>query len=106
LTDSGYWPDRRSLVSRPSKAELDRLAAEIAVERLVEERGIALSGEDTVKVGACPWCDTVAGLTVDREANTFSCSGCDAGGGPVEWVLAIEACRLLTRSSFCVRGCR
>ena len=67
-----------------SEGERERLAREVAVERLAESRGISLSRSGRALVGACPWCGTVDGLSVDREANTYTCS-CGQSGGPVEW---------------------
>lgn len=80
-------------MARISKAQVEQLAREVSVERLVEERGIALVSEGAGLVGACPWCDADSGLRIDRAANTFLCS-CGKTGGPVEWVVAIEGVSL------------
>jgi DNA primase len=77
-------------VRRVSPEEMNRLAAEVAVERLVEDRGIALARDPDGLVGACPLCDDADGLVVDGAENTWSCRACGEGGGPVGWVMATE----------------
>ncbi len=75
-------------MGRVSPGELERLAVEVAVQRLVEDRGIALTAREGRLVGICPLCDDIEGLVVDPKANCWSCRGCGEGGGPVQWVMA------------------
>jgi len=56
LLDRGR--EKEPLVGRVSQEQIDRLAAQISIERLVEERGIAMASEGPGLVGVCPWCDT------------------------------------------------
>lgn len=71
-------------------AVVARLRDEVSVQRLVEGAGVALVERRGKLTGGCPWCGTVKALSVDRAANTWACSGCDAKGGPVEWVMRAE----------------
>ncbi len=66
----------------------DRFAEEIAVERLVEARGVGLAREGDELVGLCVLCEAGEGLRIHRKANRWSCRSCGEGGGPVEWVMA------------------
>lgn len=66
----------------------DRFAEEVAVERLVEARGVGLAREGDELVGLCVLCEAGEGLRIDQKANTWSCRSCGEGGGPVEWVMA------------------
>ncbi len=71
-------------------AVVARLRDEVSVQRLVEGAGIALATRRGKLAGACPWCGAVKALAVEPAANTWACSGCDAKGGPVEWVMRAE----------------
>jgi DNA primase catalytic core len=78
-------------MARIPDAELERLKAEVSVERLVEASGIALvkSGKD--RLGKCPFHeDREASLAVTPEKNLFHCFGCGAAGGPIDWVMRTE----------------
>jgi hypothetical protein len=78
-------------VSERSESHVERLGSEVGVERLAESRGVGLApGVDGMLVGACPLCSVDGALVVERAANTWGCSGCGEGGGPVEWVMATE----------------
>ena len=78
-------------MARIPDADLERLKAEVSVERLVEASGIALvkSGKD--RLGKCPFHeDREASLAVTPEKNLFHCFGCGAAGGPIDWVMRME----------------
>ena len=78
-------------MARIPDAELERLKAEVSVERLVEASGITLvkSGKD--RLGKCPFHeDREASLAVTPEKNLFHCFGCGAAGGPIDWVMRTE----------------
>lgn len=75
-------------MARIPDAELERLKAEVSVERLVEAAGIALvkSGKD--RIGKCPFHeDGEPSLIVTPAKNLFHCFGCGTGGGPIDWVM-------------------
>jgi hypothetical protein len=71
-------------------AVVARLRDEVSVQRLVEGAGIALATRRGKLMGPCPWCGSAKALMVEPAANTWACSGCDAKGGPVEWVMRAE----------------
>lgn len=74
----------------PSKAEIERLSDEVAVERLAEGKGVRLSREGRTLNGACPFHEAEAPLLeIDPKTNGWSCAlGCQ--GGPLEWVAKAE----------------
>ena len=81
-------------MARIGKAEVDRLNAEVAVQRLAESRGLELAEQTNGDLtGACPWWGTVGALVIDAE-NGWACSSCAKGGGAVEWVMATEGVSL------------
>lgn len=75
-------------MARIPDAELERLKAEVSVERLVETSGIALTKTGKDLVGKCPFHeDGEASLIVTPAKNLFHCFGCGTGGGPIDWVM-------------------
>ena len=75
-------------MARISDAELERLKAEISVERLVEAAGVELTKNGKDRLGKCPFHeDREASLVVTPEKNLFHCFGCGAAGGPIDWVI-------------------
>ena len=78
-------------MARIPDAELERLKAEVSVERLVEASGITLTKNGKDRVGKCPFHeDSEASLIVTPAKNLFHCFGCGAGGGPVDWVMRTQ----------------
>ncbi len=75
-------------MARIPEAELERLKAEISVERLVEASGIKLAKSGKDRLGKCPFHeDGEASLVVTPAKNLFHCFGCGAAGGPIDWVM-------------------
>ncbi len=73
-------------------AELERLKAEVSVERLVEASGIALTKSGANRMGVCPFHeDREASLVVTPSKNLWHCFGCGAAGGPIDWVMKSQA---------------
>lgn len=71
--------------------ELERLKAEVSLVRLVEASGLKLTRRGAEWVGCCPFHeDAKPSLSVSPEKNLFHCFGCDAGGGPIDWVMKRE----------------
>jgi DNA primase len=68
--------------------ELERLKAEISVERLVEASGVMLKRGGKDLLGRCPFHeDAEASLVVTPAKNLWHCFGCQVGGGPIDWVM-------------------
>ena len=79
-------------MARIPDAELERLKAEISVERLVEASGITLSKSGKDRLGKCPFHeDREASLVVTPSKNLFHCFGCGTGGGPIDWVMRTQS---------------
>jgi DNA primase catalytic core len=75
-------------MARIPDAELDRLKADVSVERLVEASGIVLTKSNKDRLGKCPFHeDREASLVVSPGVNLFHCFGCGAAGGPIDWVI-------------------
>ena len=75
-------------MARIPDAELERLKAEVSVERLVEAAGIALTKSGANRMGVCPFHeDREASLVVTPSKNLWHCFGCGAAGGPIDWVM-------------------
>ena len=78
-------------MARIPDAELERLKAEISVERLVEASGIELAKSGKDRTGKCPFHeDSEASLIVTPAKNLFHCFGCGAAGGPIDWVMRMQ----------------
>jgi len=70
---------------------LERLKAEVSVERLVEAAGIELTKNGKDRLGKCPFhADREASLVVTPAKNLFHCFGCGAAGGPIDWTMRIQ----------------
>jgi len=79
-------------MARIPDAELERLKAEVSVERLVVASGIELTRSGKDRTGKCPFHeDGEASLIVTPAKNLFHCFGCGAAGGPIDWVMRKEA---------------
>ena len=75
-------------MARIPETEIERLKTEIAVERLVEASGVSLKRAGKDLLGCCPFHDdTEASLVVTPAKNLWHCFGCQAGGGPIDWVM-------------------
>ena len=75
-------------MARIPEAELERLKAEISVERLVEASGISLKRAGKDLLGRCPFHeDQEASLVVTPAKNLWHCFACQIGGGPIDWMM-------------------
>ncbi len=72
--------------------QLDRLKAEIAVERLAESMGVVLKRHGKDLLGLCPFHDDrEPSLVISPEQNLWHCLGaCQAGGSVIDWVMRSE----------------
>jgi len=75
-------------MARIPAEELERLKAEIAVERLVESAGIELKAAGKDLLGRCPFHDDrEASLVITPAKNLWHCFSCQIGGGPIDWMM-------------------
>ena len=87
-------------MARIPAEELERLKAEVPVERLVAAAGVELKAAGKDLLGRCPFHeDREASLVVTPAKNLWHCFGCQIGGGSIDWVIKSRACRSATRSS-------
>jgi len=98
-------------MARIPTEELERLKAEIAVERLVESAGIELKAAGKDLLGRCPFHDDrEASLVITPAKNLWHCFSCQIGGGPIDWMMKSKgvsfrhAVELLREGALDVRG--
>jgi DNA primase len=80
-------------VARIPEAEIERLKREIALERLVEARGVVLKRKGADLVGRCPFgthADAEPSFVVTPAKNLWHCFGCQQGGSVIDWVMRVE----------------
>lgn len=76
-------------MSRTPTDELERLKRDISIVRLVEARGVKLSGSGDNLVGLCPFHDDrEPSLVLSPSKNLWHCLGaCQKGGSVIDWVM-------------------
>jgi DNA primase catalytic core len=80
-------------MARVPEAELERLKAEVSLQRLVEAKGVELRRHGARDlVGCCPFHDDrEPSLVVSPSKNLWHCMGaCQTGGSVVDWVMRAE----------------
>ena len=72
--------------------EIERLKAEVSLERLVTGAGIELRRHGADLLGLCPFHDDhEPSLVVSPKKNLWHCLGaCSAGGSVIDWVMRAE----------------
>ena len=76
-------------MARIPEAELERLKAEVSVQRLAEARGVELRRAGADLIGRCPFHDDrEPSLVISPDKNLWHCMGaCQAGGSCIDWVM-------------------
>lgn len=79
-------------MARIPEGELERLKAEVSLERLAESQGIRLAVHGADRIGLCPFHDdTEPSLVITPAKNLWHCLGaCQAGGSVIDWVMRAE----------------
>ncbi|MHB8744732.1 MAG: CHC2 zinc finger domain-containing protein, partial [Sulfuricaulis sp.] len=79
-------------MARIADQELDHLKQSIAVQRLVEARGIVLKRHGADLIGLCPFHDDhEPSLVISPDKNLWHCLGaCQCGGTVIDWVMKSE----------------
>jgi DNA primase len=79
-------------VARVPEAELERLKAEVSLERLAEAKGVQLRRHGADLLGLCPFHDDhEPSLVISPARNLWHCLGaCQAGGSVIDWVMRTE----------------
>ncbi len=77
-----------SVVAHIAENDIDRLNEEVSLVRLIEAAGITLEKRGDGLAARCPFhADDGLSLSITPQTNRFCCIGCEARGGPVEWVI-------------------
>jgi DNA primase len=78
-------------MARIPEAEIERLKAEVSIERLAEARGIKLERRGPDLVGLCPFHeDHDPSLIITPGKNLWHCLGaCRTGGSVIDWVMNV-----------------
>jgi hypothetical protein len=76
-------------MARIPEAEIERLKAEVSVQRLAEARGIKLERRGADLIGLCPFHeDHEPSLVITPAKNLWHCLGaCRTGGSVIDWVM-------------------
>jgi len=76
-------------MARIPETELERLKAEVSVQRLVEASGVELKRGGKDFLGRCVFHegDNTPSLVVSPGKNLWHCFGCGAAGGPIDWAM-------------------
>jgi DNA primase len=79
-------------VARIPEEEIERLKAEVSLERLVSAAGIELRRHGADLLGLCPFHDDhEPSLVISPKKNLWHCLGaCSAGGSVIDWVIRSE----------------
>jgi hypothetical protein len=76
-------------MGRIPEEQIERLKAEVSVQRLAESAGVALTRHGADLIGLCPFHDDKEpSLVVTPSKNLWNCLGaCGAGGSAIDWVM-------------------
>ena len=79
-------------MARIPEAEVERLKAEVSLQRLVESKGVKLTRHGKDWHGRCPFHDDrTPSLVVSPAKNLWHCLGaCATGGSAIDWVMKAE----------------
>jgi len=79
-------------VARIPEDVIERLKAEVSIERLAEAQGITLKRHGADLIGLCPFHDDRApSLVITPKKNLWHCLGaCQQGGSVIDWVMKSE----------------
>ena len=79
-------------MARVPEAELERIKAEVSLERLAEARGVELRRHGADLLGLCPFHDDhEPSLVISPAKNLWHCLGaCGTGGSVIDWVMRTE----------------
>lgn len=79
-------------MARIPEEEIERLKAQISLERLAEAKGVKLKRHGSDLMGLCPFHDDrEPSLVISPEKNLWHCLGaCQAGGTVIDWVMRAE----------------
>lgn len=75
-------------MARIPEHEIEQLRQQVSLVRLIEADGIALTKQGKDYACRCPFHDDATpSLIVTPTKNLYHCFGCNAAGGPIDWVM-------------------
>ena len=75
-------------MARIPDSELERLKTDVSLLRLIEASGLTFKKQGKDYAAHCPFHeDSTASLIVTPTKNLYHCFGCNAAGGPIDWVM-------------------
>ncbi len=78
-------------MARIPEHEIEQLKQQVSLVRLIEARGIVLVKQGKGLAGRCPFHrDDTPSLIVTVAKNLYHCFGCNAAGGPIDWVMRLD----------------
>ncbi len=79
-------------MARVPEDELERLKAQVSIQRLAEARGVELKRHGADLIGLCPFHDDKKpSLVISSRKNLWHCLGaCQTGGSVIDWVMKAE----------------
>src|SRR5689334_18547188 len=79
-------------MARIADEVIERLKAQVSLERLAEARGVVLQRHGSDLIGRCPFHeDKTPSLVITPAKNLWHCLGaCQAGGTVIDWVMRTE----------------
>lgn len=79
-------------MARIAQEVIDRIKAEVSLERLVESSGVTLKPHGQDRIGRCPLHDDrTPSLVVSPDSNLWHCLGaCQTGGSVIDWVMRTQ----------------
>ena len=79
-------------MARIPNEEIERIKAEVSLQRLVEAKGVELKRHGKELIGLCPFHDDKSpSLVVSPEKGVWHCLGaCNQGGSVIDWVMKAE----------------
>jgi DNA primase len=86
---------QEATMARIQSEELERMKAEISLERLAEAKGVKLKKHGENLLGLCPFHeDHDPSLVITPSKNLWHCLGaCQTGGTVIDWVMRAEGVR-------------
>jgi DNA primase len=75
-------------MARIPEHDIEQLRQQVSLVRLIEADGIALTKQGKDYACRCPFHDDATpSLIVTPTKNLYHCFGCNAAGGPIDWVM-------------------
>jgi phage/plasmid primase-like uncharacterized protein len=71
-------------------------AKAVPIEKVIEQRGIALRRNGVEREGPCPICGGDDRFSINTKEHVWNCRGCEKGGDVIALVRHLDGCDLKT----------